>query len=66
MLGARLDMSMADHPHTDGQTERVNHVIGDILRSVCANTPKRWSSKLPVVDFALNNAVHFSTGYTPF
>ena len=66
MLGPRLDMSTADHPQTDGQTERVNRVIGDILRSVCASTPKRWSTMLPMVDFALNNAVHASTGYTPF
>ena len=66
VLGTKLDMSTADHPQTDGQTERVNRVIGDILRSVCAETPKRWSSMLPVVEFALNNAVHASTGYTPF
>ena len=26
----------------------------------------RWSSMVPVVEFALNNAVHASTGYTPF
>ena len=66
LLGTRLDMSTADHPQTDGQTERINRIIGDILRSVCAETPKRWSSMLPVVEFALNNAVHASTGYTPF
>ena len=66
VLGTRLDMSTADHPQTDGQTERVNRVIGDILRSICANTPKRWSSVLPVVEFALNKAVHASTGFTPF
>ena len=59
-------MSTADHPLTDGQTERVNRVIGDILRSVCAETPKRWISMLPVVEFALNNAVDASTGYTLF
>ena len=41
VLGTRLDMSTVDHAQTDGQTERVNGVIGDILRSVCANTPKR-------------------------
>ena len=66
VLGTRLDMSTADHPQTDGQTERVNRVVEDILRSVCAETPKRWSSMLPVVEFALNNSVHASTGYTPF
>ena len=33
---------------------------------MCAETPKRWSLLLPIVEFALNNAVHASTGYTPF
>ena len=66
VLGTRLDMSTADHPQTDDQADHVNRVIGDILRKVCANTPKRWSSMLPVVEFALNNAVHASTDFTPF
>ena len=64
--GTRLDMSTADHPQTDGQTERVSRVIGDVLRSVCAESPKIWSSMLPFVEFALNNAVHALTGFTPF
>ena len=66
VLGTRLDISTAEHPQTDGQTERVNRVINDILRSVCADTPMRWGSMLPVVEFAMNNAVHTSTGYSPF
>ena len=53
VLGTRLDMSTADHPQTDGQTERVNRVLGDVLRSVCAETPWRWSSILPIVEFAM-------------
>ncbi|KAG3104895.1 hypothetical protein PI124_g10113 [Phytophthora idaei] len=59
-------MSTADHPQTDGQTERVNRVVEDILRSVCAEAPQRWSEVLPLVEFALNNAMHASTGFTPF
>ncbi|KAG2864172.1 hypothetical protein PC113_g4821 [Phytophthora cactorum] len=66
MLSTRLDMSTADHPQTDGQTERVNRVVEDILRSVCAEAPRRWSEVLPLVEFALNNAVHASTAFTPF
>ncbi|KAG2773207.1 Transposon Tf2-6 polyprotein [Phytophthora cactorum] len=66
LLGTRLHMSTADHPQTDGQTERVNRVLEDTLRSVCAAAPRTWSERLPVVEFALNNAVHASTGFTPF
>jgi hypothetical protein len=62
VLGTKLDMSTEDHPQTDGQTVRVNRVVEDILRSVCAETPKRWRAMLPLVEFALNNAVHASTG----
>ncbi|KAG3146244.1 hypothetical protein PC128_g24046 [Phytophthora cactorum] len=66
LLGTRLHMSTADHPQTDGQTERVNRVLEDTLRSVCAVAPRTWSERLPVVEFALNNAVHVSTGFTLF
>ena len=58
-------MPTANHQQTDRQTERLNRVIGDILRSTWANTPKRCSSIPPVVEFALKNADHTSSGFTP-
>ncbi|KAG2888322.1 hypothetical protein PC119_g19788 [Phytophthora cactorum] len=64
--GTRLHMSTTDHPQTDGQTERVNRVLEDTLRSVYAAAPRTWSERLPVVEFALNNAVHALTGFIPF
>ncbi|POM70492.1 Pol protein, partial [Phytophthora palmivora] len=66
LLGTESAMSAADHPRTDGQTERVNRVLIDTLRSICAEAPRSWSDQLPMVEFALNNAVHASTGFTPF
>ncbi|POM62678.1 LOW QUALITY PROTEIN: putative retroelement [Phytophthora palmivora] len=66
LLGTKLTMSTADHPQTDGQTERANRVLEDTLRSICAEAPRSWSDQLPMVEFALNNAVHASTGFTPF
>ncbi|POM61245.1 Pol protein [Phytophthora palmivora] len=50
-------MSTEDHSQTDGQTERVNRVLEDTLRSICAEAPRSWSDQLPMVEFALNNAV---------
>ncbi|POM78001.1 Reverse transcriptase [Phytophthora palmivora] len=37
-----------------------------INRSICAEVPWSWSDELPTVEFALNNAVHTSTGFTSF
>ncbi|GMF15157.1 unnamed protein product [Phytophthora fragariaefolia] len=66
LLGTRLDTFTADHPQTVGQTERVNRVLEDVLRSVCGAEATSWSTLLPQVEFALNNAVHAWTGYTSF
>lgn len=44
VLGTRLDISNANHPYTDGQTKRSYQGIGDILRSICADTLESWSS----------------------
>ncbi|GMF23818.1 unnamed protein product [Phytophthora fragariaefolia] len=37
-----------------------------VICSVCAAEPTKWSTILLHVEFALNNAVHLSTGFTPF
>ncbi|KAE9025245.1 hypothetical protein PR003_g12919 [Phytophthora rubi] len=65
LLGTRLNLSTASHPETDGLTERANRVVEDVLPSF-ATSFKSWSTFLPLVEFAFNNAVHASTGFTPF
>ena len=66
LCGTELNMSTADHPESDGQTERGNRVIEDVLRSFAHNRARTWSSLLPSVEFAYNTSVHASTGLTPF
>lgn len=65
LLGTKLSMSTAAHPETDGQTERVNRVLEDVLRSY-ATSFEEWSKFLPLCEFALNNSTHVSTGHSPF
>ncbi|GMF47677.1 unnamed protein product [Phytophthora fragariaefolia] len=65
LLGTKLSMSTAAHPETDGQAERVNRVLEDVLRSF-ATSFTSWGKFLPLAEFALNNAEHASTGVTPF
>ncbi|GMF63153.1 unnamed protein product [Phytophthora fragariaefolia] len=65
LLCTQLSMSTADHPQTDGQTERVNRVLVDALKSY-AHSFHHWSDCLPMAEFAINNSVPVSTGHTPF
>ena len=65
-IGTHLNFSSAYHPETDGQTERVNQVIEDILRAYCSREPKAWFYHLPLVKFAYNSSYHRSIGMSPF
>lgn len=65
-LGTLLNLSSAYHPETDGQTERVNQVIEDMLRSYCSQQPRLWIKFLPLVEFAYNSSFHRSLQMSPF
>ena len=65
-LGVKMAMSSAYHPQTDGQTEKVNHVIGTYLRAFSRHDPDRWDEILPLGEFAYNSSVHAATGSSPF
>ncbi|MCO5583439.1 hypothetical protein L7F22_037350 [Adiantum nelumboides] len=65
-LGTNLLFSSAYHPQTDGQTERVNQILEEMLRHYIHNRLASWEEYLPLVEFAYNNAPHSVTGMTPF
>ena len=58
-------MSTSDHPEMDGQTERANRVLKEILRGYVISLSS-WSEFLPMVEFAINNSVHASAQHIPF
>ena len=43
-LGSKLKFSTAYHPQTDGQTERVNQILEDMLRACAIELPGSWES----------------------
>ena len=65
-LGIKQKMSTAFHPQTDGQTERVNRTLEEMLRHYVSPTQDDWDLRLPCAEFAINNAFKAATGYTPF
>ena len=65
-LGTRLTMSTAYHPQTDGQTERANRTLEEMLRSYVSWRQNDWDVHLPALEMAYNNAKQASSGFTPF
>lgn len=65
-LGVKLKMSTANHPQSDGQTERAHRVIAQILRTVVNHRQNNWEEMLPWCEFAFNDMVQASTCETPF
>ncbi|KAJ9513280.1 hypothetical protein QJQ45_001318 [Haematococcus lacustris] len=66
LLGMRIAMSTAYHPESDGQTERVNRVVEEMLRAYISPAQSDWSEHLDMVEFAINNSWHESVQNTPF
>ena len=54
-LDAKLNFSTAYHLQTDGQIERVNQVLEDMLWMYVRDYPKKWEYYLHLVEFAYNN-----------
>lgn len=66
LMGTKLAMSTARHPQTDGQTERTNRTVGDMLKAFAWSHPTQWDAKLPAFELAYNSSVHHTTGFAPF
>jgi hypothetical protein len=65
-LGTTLTMSTAYHPQSDGQTERANRTLEEMLKSRVNFAQTDWDEHLAVAELAINNAKQASTGFTPF
>ena len=65
-LGTRLEFSTTFHPQTDGQTERVNQILEDMLRACALDYKSSWDDNLPYAEFSYNNSYQASIEMAPF
>jgi transposase InsO family protein len=55
-LDTQLYFSFAYHPQTNGQTERVNQILEDMLRTCALQYGRSWDQSLPYAEFSYNNS----------
>ena len=65
-LGIKWNLSTARHPQTDGQTERANRIIEDVLRHFVSPDMTDRDRYLCMAQFAMNSAWHETIQQTPF
>jgi hypothetical protein len=65
-MDTRVNFSLAYHPQTDGQTERVNQILEDMLRACALKNKKSWDKCLPYAEFSYNNSYQESLKMSPF
>ncbi|GJY24463.1 putative reverse transcriptase domain-containing protein [Tanacetum coccineum] len=65
-LSTNLDMSIAYHPQTDGQSERTIQTLEDMLRACLIDFGNGWVKHLPLVEFSYSNSYHASIKAAPF
>jgi hypothetical protein len=62
----KLNFSSAYDPQTDGQTERTNQILEDLLRACVLKYRKSWDKSLLYAEFSYNNSYQASIEMAPF
>jgi hypothetical protein len=65
-LGTHVIRSSTYHPQIDGQTERVNQILEDMLRACVLHYGKDWDKCLSLAEFSYNNSYQSSLKMAPF
>jgi hypothetical protein len=65
-MDTKLNFSSAHHPQTDGQTERTNQILEDMLRACALKHGGSWYKSLPYAEFDYNNSYQSSLKMAPF
>jgi transposase InsO family protein len=66
LVGAKMHMTTAFHPQSDGQSEAVNRVIIMYLLCFTGDRPRQWLRWLPWAEYTFNTAYQSSLKDTPF
>ena len=65
-MGTEIRLTTAYHPEADGQTERVNRVLIEMLRAMVDEEQSNWDDCLASCEITYNTSQHSSTQHSPY
>jgi transposase InsO family protein len=65
-MDTKLNFSSAYHLQMDGQTERTNQVLEDMMRACALKYGKSWDKSLLYAEFSYNNSYQASIKMAPY
>ncbi len=65
LLGTQKSRTTAYHPQSDGQVERFNRTLLDMLSKHVNEDQKNWDVQIPKVMLAYRSSVNETSGFTP-
>jgi hypothetical protein len=65
-MDTKLNFSSTYRSQTDGQTERTNQILEDMLRACALKYGKSWDKSLPYAEFLYNNSYQNSIEMAPY
>ena len=66
LMGIHKSRTTAYHPQCDGQVERQNRTLQNILSSFVSQHKDDWDNWVALAVYAYNTSCHESTGFSPY